>query len=59
MYCLFSYLACVTLNGLFHAVRGLPAGPRSVCSLVTNCLAMVCAVYFLIDQVESTNALTP
>ena len=50
MYCLFSYLASVMLNGLFHAIKGSPASPRSACSVLTNLLGCFCAVFFLVQQ---------
>jgi hypothetical protein len=50
MYCLFAYMACIMLNGLFHAMKGAPASPRSCCSIITNIGGCFWAVYFLVQQ---------
>lgn len=50
MYTVFSYMACIMLNGLYHAMRGAPAGPRSCCSVVTNCAGCFVAAFFLVRQ---------
>jgi len=59
MYMPFGFLSVCQLNGTLHAIRGVPATPRSLWSLLTSvggvCFAMYCLVYQ--DQFESMNFL--
>ena len=50
MFMPFAFMSIVQFNGLVHALRGVPASPRSLVGLATNVGGMFFAVYVLVSQ---------
>ena len=50
MYMPFAFLTVAVFNGLFHAVRGRPASPRSLCGFITGVSGLLFATICLVFQ---------